>query len=114
MRLDAAKRVSGVGYRVWPHLYPIPDTRYPMPYPTPDTRLSSSPAPFVVPSHNMPPAREQKTAVFPGQFDPITNGHLDVIRRGVRLFDELIVAVGINPEKKELFRIEERVEMIRL
>src|SRR2546423_6087323 len=58
--------------------------------------------------------REPKIAVFPGQFDPITNGHRDVIRRGVRLFDELIVAVGINPEKKELFRIEERVEMIRL
>ena len=58
--------------------------------------------------------REPKIAVFPGQFDPITNGHLDVIRRGVRLFDELIVAVGINPEKKELFRIEERVEMISL
>ena len=59
-------------------------------------------------------SRAPKIAVFPGQFDPITNGHLDVIRRGVRLFDELIVAVGINPEKKELFRIEERVEMIRL
>ena len=56
--------------------------------------------------------RPRKIAVFPGQFDPITNGHLDVIRRGVRLFDELIVAVGINPEKKELFPIEERVEMI--
>src|SRR5689334_16876217 len=51
--------------------------------------------------------------VFPGQFDPITNGHLDVIRRGVRLFDELIVAVGINPEKRELFSIHERVGMIQ-
>jgi pantetheine-phosphate adenylyltransferase len=50
--------------------------------------------------------------VFPGQFDPITNGHLDVIRRGVRLFDELIVAVGINPEKRELFSVDERVAMI--
>ncbi|MEO6435506.1 MAG: pantetheine-phosphate adenylyltransferase [Tepidisphaeraceae bacterium] len=60
----------------------------------------------------MPSARPSKVAVFPGQFDPITNGHLDVIRRGVGLFDELIVAVGINPEKKELFPIEERVEMI--
>ena len=44
-----------------------------------------------------------RRAVFPGQFDPITKGHLDVIRRGVQLFDELIVAVGINPGKKELF-----------
>src|SRR5438552_8062493 len=57
--------------------------------------------------------RPSRIAVFPGQFDPITNGHLDVIRRGVRLFDELIVGVGINPEKRELFSIDERVEMIR-
>src|SRR5947209_11013109 len=55
----------------------------------------------------------RKLAVFPGQFDPITNGHLDVIRRGVVLFDELIVAVGVNPEKRELFTIDERVAMIR-
>ena len=62
----------------------------------------------------MPHTRPQhKIGVFPGQFDPITNGHLDVIRRGVRLFDELIVAVGINPEKRELFTLEERVAMIR-
>ena len=40
-----------------------------------------------------------KRALFPGQFDPITNGHLDVIARGVKFFDELVVAVGINPEK---------------
>ena len=59
------------------------------------------------------PTRTRKLAVFPGQFDPITNGHLDVIRRGVALFDELIVAVGNNPEKRELFSIDERVSMIR-
>ncbi len=53
-----------------------------------------------------------KVAVFPGQFDPITLGHLDIIRRGVKLFDELIVAVGINPEKHELFTLNERVEII--
>jgi len=52
-------------------------------------------------------------AIFPGSFDPITNGHLDVIERGVKLFDELIVAVGQSPVKKELFSLEERVEMIR-
>ncbi|HEX8522232.1 MAG TPA: pantetheine-phosphate adenylyltransferase [Tepidisphaeraceae bacterium] len=53
-----------------------------------------------------------KIAVFPGQFDPVTNGHLDVIARGVKLFDELIVGVGINPEKRELFSLDERCEMI--
>lgn len=61
----------------------------------------------------MAESNSRKIAVFPGQFDPITNGHLDVIRRGVELFDELIVAVGINPEKKEMFSLDERVEMIR-
>src|SRR5206468_10131637 len=61
----------------------------------------------------MPNSRPRKRGVFPGQFDPITKGHLDVIRRGVGLFDELIVAVGINPEKRELFTIDERVGMIR-
>ena len=61
----------------------------------------------------MPHSRPQKIGLFPGQFDPITNGHLDVIRRGVTLFDELIVAVGINPEKRELFTHDERVRMIR-
>ena len=60
----------------------------------------------------MPHSRPHKIGVFPGQFDPITNGHLDVIRRGTRLFDELIIGVGINPEKRELFTIDERVEMI--
>jgi pantetheine-phosphate adenylyltransferase len=51
-------------------------------------------------------------AIFPGSFDPITNGHLDVIRRGMKLFDELIVAVGRSPIKNQLFTPEERVEMI--
>lgn len=51
-------------------------------------------------------------AIFPGSFDPITNGHLDVVRRGMRLFDELIIAVGRSPIKNQLFTPEERVEMI--
>lgn len=54
-----------------------------------------------------------KRAVFPGQFDPMTNGHLDVIRRGVKLFDELIVAVGQNPDKTEMFSLDERQAMAR-
>ena len=61
----------------------------------------------------MPSTRQRKIAVFPGQFDPITNGHLDVIRRGAQLFDELIVAVGVNPEKRELFSLDERVDIVR-
>ena len=52
-------------------------------------------------------------AIFPGSFDPITNGHLDVIQRGIKLFDELIVAVGRSPIKNPLFTPDERVEMIR-
>lgn len=51
-------------------------------------------------------------AIFPGSFDPITNGHLDVVRRGMRLFDELIIAVGRSPIKNQLFTPEQRVEMI--
>ena len=53
------------------------------------------------------------TAVYPGSFDPITNGHLDVIKRGTKVFDKVIVAVGDNPAKKALFTKDERVEMIR-
>jgi pantetheine-phosphate adenylyltransferase len=59
------------------------------------------------------PHPSKRVGVFPGQFDPITNGHLDVIRRAGALFDDLIVAVGINPEKRELFTHDERVRMIR-
>ncbi len=51
-------------------------------------------------------------AIFPGSFDPITNGHLDVIERGMKLFDELVIAVGRSPVKNQLFTPEERVEMI--
>lgn len=55
----------------------------------------------------------ERIVVFPGTFDPITNGHLDVIRRGCQLFDKLIVAIGQNPEKKPLFTVEERVSMAK-
>jgi pantetheine-phosphate adenylyltransferase len=60
------------------------------------------------------PGMEHKfvRAIFPGSFDPITNGHLDVVKRAMRLFDELIIAVGRSPVKNQLFTPEERVEMI--
>jgi len=51
-------------------------------------------------------------AIFPGTFDPITNGHLDVINRSIKLFDELIIAVGTSPVKNALFTPQQRVEMI--
>ncbi len=53
-----------------------------------------------------------RRAVFPGSFDPVTKGHLDIIKRASKVFDEVIVAVLINPDKKGLFHIEERVELI--
>ena len=49
-----------------------------------------------------------KRALFPGSFDPITLGHYDIIKRGVKLFDEVIVAIGVNSEKKYMFSLEER------
>lgn len=52
-------------------------------------------------------------AIYPGSFDPITNGHLDLIARGARLFDRLIVAVLQNTDKEPLFSVEERTEMLR-
>jgi len=54
-----------------------------------------------------------KTAVFPGSFDPITLGHYDIIKRGISLFDKVIVAIGVNAEKKYMFTLEERLHFIR-
>jgi len=51
-------------------------------------------------------------AVFPGMFDPVTNGHLDIIERASKLYDKLVVAVGDNPLKKEVFKSRERREMV--
>jgi len=53
------------------------------------------------------------TAVCPGSFDPVTNGHVDVFARASRLFDEVVVAIGTNPSKSRLFSPEERIEMLR-
>lgn len=54
-----------------------------------------------------------RIAVYPGTFDPVTNGHIDLIERSLRIFDQVIVAVAANPKKNLLFSIEERVAMIR-
>ena len=55
-----------------------------------------------------------RCAIYPGSFDPITNGHLSLLRRGLQIFDKIIVAIAINPEKKPLFTLEERVDMLGL
>ncbi len=55
----------------------------------------------------------RKIAVYPGSFDPITYGHLDIIKRGLKIFDEVIVAVAENPLKRPLFSVAERVDLIR-
>ena len=52
-------------------------------------------------------------AVYPGTFDPVTNGHLDIIERALKIFDSLIVAVTDNPDKKSLFSLKERVDMLK-
>jgi pantetheine-phosphate adenylyltransferase len=56
---------------------------------------------------------KEKTAVYPGSFDPITNGHVDIIERALEFFDKLIVAVAYNPQKMALFAVEERLELIQ-
>lgn len=54
-----------------------------------------------------------KIGIYPGSFDPITNGHIDILERALTLFDKVIILVAINPNKKSRFTIEERVEMIK-
>ena len=58
--------------------------------------------------------RRRSAAVFPGSFDPITNGHVNLIERALQVFDKLIVGVALNPSKTALFTVEERLDMIRI
>ncbi len=58
-------------------------------------------------------ARQNRTVLYPGSFDPLTRGHLDLIRRAAKIFDRVYVGVLVNPHKKSLFSVEERVIMIR-
>lgn len=53
-----------------------------------------------------------RRAIYPGSFDPVTNGHLDIIERGCKLFDEIIIGILVNPDKRPLFTVEERQEML--
>jgi pantetheine-phosphate adenylyltransferase len=55
----------------------------------------------------------KKIAVYPGSFDPITNGHVDIITRALRMFDELIIVVAYNPNKSSLFTVHERMDLVR-
>jgi len=74
-----------------------------------NAELEFSYLPFInyhLPSHFM------RRAIYPGSFDPVTNGHLDIIQRGCKLFDEIIVAVLVNPEKTAFFTIEERCDIL--
>lgn len=59
------------------------------------------------------PQSPRVTAIYPGSFDPITNGHLDLIERGSKLFDRLVVAILRNESKEPLFTVEERIEMLQ-
>lgn len=63
-------------------------------------------------SRQAPPSAA-RIAVYPGSFDPLTNGHVDIITRGSRIFDRIIVAILVNPEKTPLFGLDERLEMAR-
>lgn len=58
------------------------------------------------------PSVSMRRAIYPGSFDPVTNGHLDIIERGCKLFDEIIIAILINPDKRPFFSIEERRDML--
>jgi len=58
-----------------------------------------------------PTTESPKIAVYPGTFDPITNGHCDIIKRALRLFDKVIIAIAINAQKSPLFTVEERIEL---
>ena len=66
-----------------------------------------------MPARNRDGHRTRSLAVFPGSFDPITNGHLDIIGRGLSVFDQVTIAILVNPEKHPLFTVEERVDLIR-
>jgi len=56
----------------------------------------------------------KRIAIYPGSFDPVTNGHIDILERGLKLFDKIIVAILLNPGKDPLFTVEERIHMLKV
>ena len=60
-----------------------------------------------------PSSKSETVAVYPGTFDPITNGHVDILERALRLFERVIVTIAVNPRKQPLFTVEERIDFIR-
>ncbi len=56
----------------------------------------------------------ERIAIYPGSFDPVTNGHIDIVKRGLRLFDRIIVTILTNPAKEALFPLDERIEMLNV
>ena len=55
----------------------------------------------------------ERTAIYPGSFDPVTNGHLDIIQRGLKLFDRIIITIMVNPAKQTLFTVDERIKLLK-
>ena len=55
----------------------------------------------------------KRIAIYPGSFDPVTNGHIDIVKRGLKLFDTIVVAILLNPSKKVFFSVDERIEMLK-
>ncbi len=55
-----------------------------------------------------------RIAIYPGSFDPVTNGHIDILKRGLKLFDRIVVTILLNPGKKALFPLDERLEMLKV
>ncbi|HEY1098439.1 MAG TPA: pantetheine-phosphate adenylyltransferase, partial [Myxococcota bacterium] len=64
-------------------------------------------------STNATPSRTERVAIYPGSFDPMTNGHVDIVERGLKMFDRVVVAVANNPQKKHFFSADERVALCR-
>lgn len=80
-----------------------------MPHPASELRIKAKPVALIGVTFPL----KRVVAIYPGTFDPPTNGHLDVIQRGARIFDELVVAILDNAEKEPLFTVDERFDMLR-